>query len=213
MVDILELIRARQLKSIKASISYGEILDSRVSQQAAEVKEVLAGEKDGTGDKLLGDNLAAFYYQMLDSYTGNPAIRVPTSSKKRGLALWKRVGEACDKSQVEPKLFMKAQFEYFHKCFGKSPKVHQLATEGAIERAKLYTGCVIGNVVGNDIRHKGSLAGTMRFAEKQMREIQEAQGMTREEVYKNLVITGMILFPKEYLEADPIYQKLVMVHG
>ena len=118
MVDILELIRARQLKSIKASISYGEIVDSRVSQQAADVKEILAGEKDGQEDKLLGNNLAAFYYQMLDSYTGNPAIRVPATTKNRGLALWKRVGEACEKSQVDPKLFMKAQFEYFHRCFG-----------------------------------------------------------------------------------------------
>jgi len=154
--------------------------------------------------------MAALYYRMVDEYGGSPAVRIPAETPRRGLSLWRRVVRSCGAAGVDPEPYMRAQFAYFHKCFGRIPKISQLATDKAQVRAIEYiaTNKVQRRVVGA-IEHKTDLADVMRNAEKLMQTICRAQGMTREEVYRNLVLPGLIGFPKQYLAADPVYRGVV----
>jgi hypothetical protein len=210
-LNILEALKKRRLKAVKSSITYGETRDAIVSEKAKAVKVTLA---DLHGTEVPKDaeeiRISGFYYRMVDEYFAKPVIRMPTTMTKRGLALWRRVVISCKASGVDPELYMRAQFDYFNKHFGRPPEVFQLATENAQERAIQFAagGQTSKKIVGNDIRHKGDLASIMRIAEKQMQDVCRAQSLTREEVYKNLVIPGLLLFPKEYLEADPVYKRI-----
>jgi len=211
MTDILEVLRARRLRSIKASIAFNEKRDAMVSEKAKVVKETLS-TLDGSEPKDVEEvRMAALYYRMVDEYYANPAIRMPHTMTSKGLSLWRRVVISCAEAGVDQEAYMRAQFDYFHKCFGRPPKIYQLATDKAQERAIAYVAAnkVTKRVVGNDIRHKADVASVMRSAEKQMLTICRAQDMTREEVYRNLVIPGFITFPKVYLDADPIYKKVI----
>lgn len=213
MSDILEVLRQRRLKSARSSVAFGEASDAAVSQRAKLAKATLA---EINGNEVPKDaeelRMASIYYRMVDEYYAKSSIRMPSKVSKRGLALWRRVVRSCTESQVEPEQYLRAQFQYFHKAFGRPPELRQLATDNAKTRAREFAG-VKGKIVGNDIRHKGDIASIMRNAEKQMQDICRAQSMTREEVYRNLVLTGLMIFPKEYLAADPVYQKVKNAQG
>lgn len=208
MVDILEVIRKQQLRSAKASISFGESQDRIVSSRAAEVKECLREVKTGQPVALSETRMASMYYRMLDEYERSPRVRMASQTNKRGLALWKRVVKACNSSGVDPETYLKSQFAYFRKHFGTYPKVYQLATEQAIERAVAFSGDSSKRVIATSKPNRTDIASVMRTAENQMQAICRAQKISREEVYRNLVIPGIITFPSVYLKSDPVYQKV-----
>lgn len=210
MSDILKVLEQRRLRSAKSSMAFTERRDAIVSEKAKLVKATLADVSGDAPKDVEELRMAALFYRMLDEYFASPAIRMPTTATKRGLSLWRRVVRSCSEAGVDPEAYMRAQFDYFNKCFGRPPKLNQLATDKAQERAITYVAenKVQRKVIGNDIRHVADIATVMRSAEKQMLTICRAQSMTREEVYKKLVLTGLITFPKPYLAADPVYQKV-----
>ncbi len=208
--NILEVLKERRLRSAKASITFSETRDAIISEKAKLIKVVLA---DLSGTEIHDAEemrMAALFYRMMDEYYVSPAIKMPTTATPKGLSLWRRVVKSCGEAGVEPEAYLRAQFVFFNKAFGRPPKLHQLATTKAQERAIAYAAenNVVRRVVGNDIRHVSDPASVMRAAEQQMLTICRAQNMTREDVYKKLVVTGIIAFPKMYTDSDPVYRRV-----
>jgi hypothetical protein len=201
-MDLVEAIRKQKLKSLIKSNNASKAFDNRIKDLAAKQRFV-----KNTGEVNIKAILRATYYSMLEDYTGKKSF-AKRDWTKRSEALWGRVESAYETSGVELDHFMKAQFSYFHRVFGRAPKPHQLTTEGAVFRAQNYSGSK-ARVIGNDIRHKTTVSERFKLADKQMREICHAQNKSRKEVYEDFVIPGFICFPQDYLDADPTYKALV----
>lgn len=206
-MDILEAIREHRLKKALASNRFQDQRDKATTTQIQEFKARFKGEGD---PKLVpAMNAARTYYSMLDAYKKTASVKLPTSFNKRAQALWTRVADASVKSGLTVDAFIRAQFVFFHKAFGKAPEPYQLATDAAVERAKSDDNKTLAKkVVGNNISHKGDLAETLRDAEKMMRKLMATHKLTRREVYVRFVKTGLFTFPKQYLAADPVWAEV-----
>lgn len=198
--------RAAKSRSVQASIRYSETLEKIVVEHATETKAALT--TGFTGDAYEAEaHMAGLYYKMRDHYFRSYGVKFPTTFNNKSIALWHRVVDACKTADVTPEDYMRAQFEWFHRVFGRPPKVYQLATDAAILRVPQATK-TSGNVVGNDIQHKIGTAEMFKQCDRQLAAVCRAQCMTREEVYSKLVFTGLIPFPKAFLDADPVYKKV-----
>lgn len=207
-MDILETLRRARLKSVKSSIAFSETRDKIIHSQAEYVKATVINNKStGTEQRCGALQASTLYYTMLDQYFVKHSFRQPTLMNDRAKALWQRVYDASVEVNMPIEDYLKAQFTFFHKAFGKPPELHQLATPKAKERAKET---VLGStrVVGNNIEIKKDIAAILRAAEQQMQELCRQHKLSREEVYRKFVVTGLFFFPKEYLDADPVYKKV-----
>ena len=208
MSSITEAIRARRLRAAKSSIAYGELTQRNVQNQLARMKRVLSGEEECDGLDPSVRSLRDHYYRMKSDYTQRADFAQVPELNKRAIALWTRVSNAWKESGVSQEHFIKAQFAWFHKSFGKSPDVVNLVTEAAIERAKTYAGSK-HRVVGNNIKADVTTADMFRQCEKTVRDMCRAQKMTKKEFYQNFILTGEFSLPKKFLMADPVYRALV----
>lgn len=205
-MSVLDAIREKRLNAAKASVRYQEATTERTRDLAADVKHMLKGET-GVAQAAEESNLRTMYSRMVDDYYGGTQFQAYAVMNNRSKALWKRVKNRCVESCVDPESFLKAQFVWFDKNFGKPPTVIQLTTEAAVDRAKEFGGTVASRVVANTVPAKLDFASIMRRSEQQLQEMMRAHDMTREEVYKNFVITGLFSFPPEFLKADPAYKR------
>lgn len=207
MVDILEALKQARLRSVKASISFSETRDKHLHQQAEYVKATVLTQDTEAKERNDVTEAANLYYEMLDFYFAKHTFRMPKLMNDKSIRLWTRVVDAAREVNMPIKDYLKAQFVFFHKAFGKPPDLPQLATPKAKERAKE---AVLGStrVVGNNIEIKKDIAGLLRSAEQRMQELCRTHKLSREDVYRKFVLTGLFFFPKEYLDADPIYKKV-----
>jgi hypothetical protein len=205
-MSIIEVLRRRELETLKRSDAYSSVRSQRTHDHAKHVKQVLSGETISPEVPVSIQVLRDTYYNMLRSYQGND-YSYPTEMNKQSINLWTRVETARSKAGCLADKYIKAQFAWFHKKFGKAPTVEQLSTPGAVERALEFSGSTTGRVVGNNIIHKNSLAETFKQNEVLLQSMMKAQQCTRVEFYKRFVITGIYSFDTRFLEADPAYQK------
>jgi hypothetical protein len=209
MSDIRSVLEQRSLRKLKKSIQFSEQREAAIAHHSQVAKAVLKGERLPSSLTFEAQALRTLYYSMLKDYAGE-MFAVPTLPTKRAEALWKRVGEACKKSGCSPKKFMRAQFAWFDKVFGRAPQLIQLTTDAAVQRALEFSGNADRRIVGNNINAKVSLADVFRQSEKLLRDMMRAQGCkTREEFYERFVLTELFVFPKEFLKADPAYRRVV----
>lgn len=204
---IVELLRKRKLRALKQSQAMAEARENHVSGKAQHVKTMMGGAAPEDTMSAAAVNLKALYYEMMKAYTGKFPPFTKTISQ-RSVSLWERVAVAREKSGVEAERFMKAQFVWFDKSFGTTPKKHQLATEAAIERAQEYGGSTKGRVYGNSRPAQVNKAESFKQSEKLLQKMMRAQKCTREEFYRDFVLTGVYVFPQEFLKADPVYRKV-----
>lgn len=204
-MSIRDAIREQKLKTLRKSLSYSEAVERHTHEQAVRTKELLTGQlsTELSPDVLLRDA----YFKQHASYTGKTSYAMKSEQTKKSKALWERVAAKWQQSGVSPDDYIKAQFMWFDKNFGKAPTVVQLATDAALDRAREMPKTVVHRVVGVQ-EVKVDFAQLMRDTEKQMQTLMRANNLTREQVYTNLVLTGIYSFPKEFLNADPIYKKL-----
>jgi len=203
--NIIEHLKKKKLTSVKRSIASSDANEQYLHAKAQIVKNKLNKAIQEPAEDVLITLLANYYYVSKANYTSsNVHTRVDMSARRK--AFWVRVASCCKKSGVTPEVFIKAQFAFFHKAFGTIPKLPNLATEAAVDRARAF--------VGNTLLIKGStkqanldLSALFSRTDLQIRSICKAQGMSRLDFYKNLVITGELCLPKEYLSADPVYKK------
>lgn len=204
-MSVLEAIKKHQLRSIKRGIVSSEIQENVTRANAEHVKVVLNGEADDIDET----KMAGIYGRLRSQYDGKPHMGKPLS--KRAKSFWQRVIAKQKESGVSAEKFMTAQFDWFHKNFGKIPDVYQLTTDAAVTRAKEYAGSENKKIVSTAREANVNFADLMKQADKMMRDICKAQGMTRLEVYTKLVIPGHFTFPKQYLDSDPVYKQALEV--
>lgn len=207
-MSIADAIRERKLKQLNASDNFTTIRDKRVALAAQTLKHArLNDELDGEGVKP-AEVLRRHYYNMCEQYTGKKIFSYDDPSNEKSRKLWDRVAKRCEESGASEVEYMKAQFDYFHATFKKAPTLSQLTTEAAVGRAKAFIGrSTERRIVSGATEVTLDFATMMRQSEQMMQQLMKAQDMTREEVYKNLVIPGIYSFPKEYLKADPAYKR------
>lgn len=205
-VDILSVLRNQKLSHIKRSIAATEGRERKVANAATATSAMLNGNMLGDGKHLEEYKLRDCYVRALEAYNRKSIASYSWQPfNPRGLALWKRVSKAWRTSGVSPETFIQAQFTYFHDHFRRAPETKDLTTEAAVVRA---ASVAPRNVVTNDIQADINTAELFRCCEKQMTDLMRAQKMTREEVYKKLVLPGLMSFPQKYLNADPVWKAL-----
>lgn len=205
---ISKAIRERRIRAAKSSVAYADLTERNVARQLKSVKQIMTGEYEEDGLDPSVRSLREHYYRMKRDYTLSADFSQVPDMNKRSIALWTRVSNAWKLSGVSQEHFIKAQFDWFHRSFGKAPDVVNLVTESAVERAKEYSGSK-HRVIGNNVKAEISTADIFRNCERMIRDICRAQKVTREEFYQRFVLTGEFSLPKEFLKADPVYRKVV----
>ncbi len=209
--DILETIYEHKLQRTQRSIRGSEAFETTVHNNTQQIKQQLGGEEENTDldvRTVSAQQMAALYHQMVAEYRGKPCFTDFSKINKRAISFWTRVVAACKAADMTPNEYLRAQFVWFHKAFGKVPEPIQLTTEAATERARQFTGTRQKRVVASSKDANVDIADVFRWCEKQVRDICRAQGMTREQFYKELVLTGEISLPLSFLEADPVYRRV-----
>lgn len=200
-MDILAILKERKLRSLQKSISFSEAIDKNVSMLGEHTVQVLNGEVTNNPEEY---KLRELYNKILSEYKRTPGFAQLGILEGRGLAMWKRVSKACKSSGVDSEVYIRAQFTYFDRVFRRAPTVVQLTTDAAVLRAQSE---VPLRVITNNIDAKIGIADIFKRCEKQMQDVMRAQSMTREEVYSKLVKSGLLIFPKEFINNDPAWKR------
>lgn len=210
-MGVLEAVRAKRLATVTSSVRYSEALEAKTKRSAQATKAMLKNGPSNVEAIFEPEyTLRTLYYRMLEEYYGKKNFAIVDVMDNRSLSLWSRVRTKCEASGVTPEQFVRAQFIWFHKSFGKAPTIVQLTTETAVQRAKDNAPVDSSKkVIGNDIRATIDLSSLLRNAESQMQDLMRAQNCSREDVYRNVVLPGLFSFPKEFLKADPVYTKVL----
>jgi hypothetical protein len=204
---MMEALRRRRGIAAVRSMSASEANEEQLHNKAEAVKEQLGNTNGINADKEYINQLSHHYYAMLARYRGS-RINTKVVDSLRRQQLWGRVQTCCKQAEVSPERYMKAQFNYFHTAFGTAPKLSQLATEAAVERASAFEGKTEGKVVASAQDAKVNLGAVFSRCEQQVRDICRAQKVTREEYYQRFVLTNLISMPIEFLKADPVYRRV-----
>ena len=204
-VDVMAVLRQQKLTALNRSVGQSERHDREVQQRAHRAAAIVSGTCPHAGkphyeECLLRDT----YNREMERYTRKPVF-VSTEMNTRAIALWGRVVKAWKTSGVDMETFVTAQFTYFHNTFRTAPTIVQLTTDGAVVRAASVKP---ERVVTNDIAANVSTSELFKCCEKQMSEVMRAQSLTREEVYRKLVVNRLVSFPVQYLNADPLWRKV-----
>jgi len=205
---ILELLAKKRQNSLKRKEGFKKMKAEELENKESSVKRILGGENQYQAVPVKLTVLRDLYFTMLRAYTGN--VQYYSAEMSDGqVALWMRVEKARCKTGCDPERYIKAQFAWFDNAFGTSPKPVQLASDAAVDRALEFEGSTKGRVLGNVRKAPVALADTFRESEKLLQKMMIAQKCNREEFYRRFVLTGVYMFPKEFLEADPVYKKAV----
>lgn len=201
---VIELLKEQRAKKLQRAEQYASHKEKVLSSKAEAVKRILRGEKAIEGLSIPASRLRDLYYDRLRAYKGENYSYDPGVTKS-GIRLWERVEKAFDTAEVDPERFIKAQFAFFDKAFGRAPEITQLATQTAVDRAREYDGKTEGRVLSNGRKAPITKADIYRESEKLLQQIMAAQGISRQELYKRFVLTGLMTFPSEFMERDPAY--------
>lgn len=205
--SIIENLKKQRATRLNRSFTSSENNEKRVQKKAAKVIHMKEQGSLGEGKFLSELALSNAYYSGKETYTQCRTYKQRKSSK-RSTALWHRVLTFQERSLASPEEFIQAQVDYFHNVFGRYPELKDLQTDAAVMRADLFLESKKSTrkIVANAVKFSSKEADLFKLCEKQMMEICSAQDMTREEVYRNLVLTGLVSFPKNYLNADPAWK-------
>lgn len=206
MSNILDAIRKHQLKTYAAKERYQTLSENRVAQHINVLKQLDYTEEDFDTRELYAQ---AVFHRLYDDYYQKRTITLPTLPSKRVTSFWKRVVACADKAKVDVEVYLRAQFSYFHHKFRTVPKYEQLATENAILRAQEYQVTERSRIIGTSVKADIDYAKLLAAANKHLLDIQRAQNMTREEVYRDLVLPGHVYVPQVFLDTDPLWKSVV----
>ncbi len=203
-VDVMAVLREQRLVALNRSFGQSERHAKEVHQRAERAVSIVTGTNPHAGKQHYEElQMRDIYNRELENYT-RQRVFTPDMSPK-ALALWSRVVKAWKLTGVDMETFIKAQFTYFHNVFRTSPTAVQLSTDGAVIRAASVKP---EKVMTNDLPANVDLAELFKRCERQMNEIMRAQKLTREEVYRKLVVNRLVAFPSQYLNADPVWRKV-----
>lgn len=205
---MMEALRKKRATTAARSIAMSQINEQQIHNKAEAAKEVLGNTTGITENAAYVAQLSHHFYEMQARYKGKRVCTTVVESEKRK-TFWTKVQSCCKTAGVSPERYMKAQFAFFHTAFGTTPKMHQLATAAAIDRAKAFEGNTAGKVVSNAIEATTDLGALFGRCEQQIREVCRKQGMDRATYYKTFVVTGLLPMAREFLARDPVYQEVL----
>lgn len=212
MGNIVDALREHKLRSIKRSVQYTEQREAATERHAQLAKSVISGKPLESSLTLEANTLRTLYYEMLRDYKGGSHFNIPGPVTKRGAALWTRVEAARKRAGVDAKTFLRAQFAWFDKNFGRPPQLPQLTTDAAVERVAEVGTIQMRRIVGAGVEAKVDKAAVFRQSEKLLQDMMRAQKCdSREEFYREFVLSGVFTFPKDFLNADPAYRRACVV--
>ncbi len=206
---MMEALRRKRALTTVRSMAVSESKEQQVHNKAEAVKEQLKNAKgciDEDASYIL--QLSHHYYYLKASYYGNTLnTRVVESARRK--KIWTRVQACCKMADVTPQRYMKAQFSYFSKQFGRIPHHRDLATPKAIYRAQNFEGETAGRIVGV-VEYKVDLREICQQSEDMLQNICKAQKLDRADCYRFLISTGMTSrLHKEFRKMDPVYQEVL----
>lgn len=204
--NIVEILKQHQLRSLARSENATRIQEQRVTNKANCVRGMLGGTGDVDGVPMELVLLRNLYYSMLESFRGSRSS-VPVKMNDKSIAFWTRVEKARQRAECSAEEYLLAQFKWFDKAFGAAPKLPQLTTPLAIQRAIEFEGRSDGRVIGNGKIADIDRVEVFKETEKLLQQIMKAQKCSREDVYRRFVLTGLYTFPKEFMDFDPAYKK------
>ena len=114
-------------------------------------------------------------------------------------------------------LYIRAQFDFFDRAFARAPKVHQLGSQKAVQRAREYValrdaGKVPDRDVRGRVRRAPRVSENARFkhCEKQLQILMQNYGASEEEILRNFATAenAKLYFDREWLRQNPTYQRL-----
>lgn len=207
MVDVIAVMRQQKLLAAKRSVSFAEMQEKRTVGTAERATAVVNGTSPFAGSEHFVEyQLRDIYMRTLEAYERKPVYSYYGQPfTPQGLSLWKRVRKAVEDSGVDGETYIKAQFTFYHNSFKMAPKPHVLTTDAAVLRASTVKP---EKVMTNNIPAEANTADLFKRCERLMTETMRTQGLTREEVYRKLVLTRLIAFPAIYLNADPVWRKI-----
>jgi len=203
---IFELLRKRKERSDRQKTAFKKKKSEEFKAKQESAKRIIGGGNQYDAIPVELTTLRDLYYNMVSAYSGRVKYYSPEMTDTH-VAYWIKVEKARREADVSPERYLKAQFVYFDKAFGTYPKAKHLATENAIKRAKEYEGTTEGKVLGNMRPVEVDKADVYKQNEKLLQKMMKAQNCNREQFYQRFVLTGVYTFPKEFLEADPAYQR------
>ncbi len=204
--DILDALRKTRLKTIEQKERYQDLVEARVDQHARAFKVVEF--TDGSDPVDIRElHAQKVYHRLLDEYKRAKTIVIPTQQTPKQAAFWKRVVAAADEVGLSVEDYLRAQVQYFHNAFRKPPELKHLLTENAKLRAREVK-VSDRKIIGNNIVDKQDISQLFVATNKYLLDIQRAQGLTREEVYRQLVKPGHLHIPASFLQADPLWKKI-----
>ena len=208
MSDIVEILRKHKLRKEARSEAFKKAQKNSIDSKMSTTKYVISGKDPNSSLPPEIVYLREKYYNMLRTYKGD-GVSFSKEMNKRSVALWTRVERARKMSGCDPDRYLKAQFDWFDRTFGKAPTLEQLSTDTAIERAAEFAGPTEGKVLSNSRKAPVDKADVFRESERTLQKMLAAQNCTREEFYRKFILTGLFALPREFLKADPTYQRLI----
>lgn len=203
-VDVLSVLRQQKLTKLNRSLGQTERFEREVHSRAERATAIVNGTNPHAGKQHYEELLMRdVYNREMENYSRKRVF--VAEMNPRSVALWGRVIKAWKKTGVDMETFVKAQFTYFHNVFRTAPTIVQLTTDGAVVRAASVRP---EQVMTNNIPADINLGELFKSCERQMSEIMRAQKLTREEVYRKLVVTRLVGFPASYLNADPVWKSV-----
>lgn len=181
----------------------------RIQKQGEEAQEIVRTGVD-VDEALVAAVVARNeYYRQLDTYTGSTSgLAGAKKLTKASQGLWKKVAKAIEKASLTSEDYIRIQFSFYHRVFGKAPEPHFLHTEAAVIRAidaKVPTFAIVGSL--KDKLSDNDYLQLMKYGERMIQSLIVEHGMTREELYIALVIPGLVELPRVFLESDQAYKR------
>jgi hypothetical protein len=194
------------LETLKQSIN-GEIL----SDKCLDAKAKAVKSHTGSSMDPIAQQLAHHYYTMKAAYYSKRLTSYAVDSPKRA-EFWGRVRACCEESGTTPELYIRAQFKYFHSVFGTVPTLPQLITELAVDRARSNEQDGGRRIVASSMETKTDLGVIFSRCNQQVQEVCRVRKISREDYYRQFVVSGLIQMNKQFLESDPAYQRACDSH-
>jgi hypothetical protein len=205
ILDLAKVVNQKKIKQLERSDKYTTYFQN---------KAICLGENIKTAQRLNVSqpevDLRTEYYHSIDRYYHkNKSQYHITVLTEKSVQFWRKVNENREKAGVDAHTYIKAQFAWFHQHFGCVPSLPSLLTENAVKRAVEFVASKNrSNIVSSVIDHKSELADVLRSTDEMIRRIMKAHNLTKEDFYKNLVLTGEFSVSKIYLDSDPVYKKV-----
>jgi hypothetical protein len=204
-----EILRKARYKKAKLQLVRSEGHEKLVAKKAKKAKAVIDSHGTTEPEVIEAYNIMKAYHRMMCEFDGESRNYEPNFNN-RAKSFWMKVRKVILEAELDPEVFLKAQFAWFSKVHGCAPEHSQLTTQNAVLRAKDFALTQFNSrVVGNGKLMSVEMVDLFKVCEAQIRQLQRVHSINRRQVYEQFVLTGMIHISPSFLSLDPVYQELV----